>query len=187
MSSYWLLIVMFAVFYKVNSEYQQYQPPIVNPRFPYGVPLDYRITTSSKKPVEHRDPDSLWLGKNKLNLNHFYFLNFMKENFTLAGFFPIWSAVLVLLTGFCLLISLVGVFCWLIGMINPRRQLLKEASIIKAQQEEQYEQYYDDISMKMIDPIDQNNSTLFSNSRLMSDYGVSDPILNKKIFLKDNF
>ena len=71
-------------------------------------------------------------------------------------------------------------------MINPRRQLLKEASIIKAQQEEQYEQYYDDISMKMIDPIDQNSSTLFSNSRLMSDYGVSDPKLKKKIFLKDN-
>jgi hypothetical protein len=90
------------------------------------------------------------------------------------------------MTGFCLLISLIGVFCWLIGMINPRRQLLKEASIIKAQQEEQYEQYYDDISMKMIDPIDQNNSNLFSSSRLMSDYAVSDPKLKKKLFLKDN-
>jgi hypothetical protein len=71
MSRYWLLIVIFAVLYKANGEFQQYQPPIVNPRFPYGVPLDYRITTSSKKPVENRDPDSLWLGKKFIKLTFY--------------------------------------------------------------------------------------------------------------------
>jgi len=71
MSSNWLLIFMFTILYQVNSEYQHYQSPVVNPRFPYGVPLDYRITTSSKKPVEHRDPDSLWLGRHLILLKVF--------------------------------------------------------------------------------------------------------------------
>lgn len=47
------------------------------------------------------------------------------------------------------------------------------------------EQYYDDISMRMLDTTDKNNSNLFNDSRLVSEYEM-DPKLKKKIFRREH-
>lgn len=44
----------------------------------------------------------------------------------MKGFFPIWSAILVCLTGFCLIVMLLGFVCYAAGCENPRKRYLKK-------------------------------------------------------------
>ncbi len=70
---------------------------------------------------------------------------------------------------------------------------LKRDSCIAKQQQKQYidsqtyneHEYYDDISMRMLDTIDKNNSNLFNDSKLVSEYEM-DPKLKKKIFRREH-
>lgn len=93
---------------------------------------------------------------------------------------------MVALTSFCLVLALIGTFCWLLGCNNPRRVLEKEASMLREQQEQDIEeQFYDDISMRMLDTLDKNHSSLFNDSRLVSEYEI-DSKLKKKKFRSDH-
>jgi hypothetical protein len=94
--------------------------------------------------------------------------------------------------------------CWWGGCTNPRNELIREAHKLKKQQLEQdlvlmEEQFYDDISDRMIggpacdltiDRVIDNNSILFSNSRLInSELDMDTKYLSdakKKIFMKDH-
>ena len=103
----------------------------------------------------------------------------------IKGFFPIWAACLVALTVFCLILSLIGFFCWLAGCNNPRRKLQQEAELLKKQQQRDEvieEQFYDDISMRMLDNTDKNASSLFSDSKiyLKNEQEVDSKIKRKK-------
>jgi hypothetical protein len=101
------------------------------------------------------------------------------------------------MTGFCLFVSLVGSLCWLAGCTNPRNQMRLESQKLKKQQQDQEivmmeEQLYDDISVRMIDnTLDRvvDNSTLFSNSRLISEFDTDSKYFieaKKKKFMRDH-
>lgn len=136
--------------------------------------LTYRFSSTTQVYTPRHDPDSLFF-----------------------GFFPIWSAILVALTAFCLMVSLVGVCCWFIGLKNPRRVLQEEAKKYKKQVEKEQEikeyfaeeQFYDDISMRMLDSVDKNASSLFASSKLIAESDYESKIYleaKKKRFMRDH-
>ena len=58
--------------------------------------------------------------------------------------------------------------------------------MLREQQEQDIEeQFYDDISMRMLDTLDKNHSSLFNDSRLVSEYEI-DSKLKKKKFRSDH-
>jgi hypothetical protein len=84
-----------------------------------------------------------------------------------------------------LILSLIGFFCWLAGCNNPRRKLQQEADMLKKQQQRDEiieEQFYDDISMRMLDNTDKNASSLFSDSKiyLKNEQEIDSKIKRKK-------
>jgi glucose-6-phosphate-specific signal transduction histidine kinase len=83
------------------------------------------------------------------------------------------------------------------GCSNPRTELRREAEKLKKQQLEQdlvlmEEQLYDDISLRLSDNIGErvvDNSTLFSNSKLISELESDSKYLTdvkKKKFMRDH-
>lgn len=136
--------------------------------------LTYRHSTTTFGSTPRHDPDSLFF-----------------------GFFPIWSAILVALTAFCLLISLIGVCCWIVGLKNPRSILKNEAKkykkqLEKEQQVKEYfaeEQFYDDISMRMLDTMEKNTSNSLASTKLISESEYESKIYleaKKKRFMRDH-
>ncbi|RMZ94654.1 hypothetical protein BpHYR1_005409 [Brachionus plicatilis] len=136
--------------------------------------LTYRYSTTTQASTPRHDPDSLFF-----------------------GFFPIWSAILVALTGFCLFVSLIGVCCWIVGLKNPRTLLHEEAKkcrkkIEKEQQIKEFlaeEQFYDDISMRMLDSMDKNASISYASAKLITESEYESKIYvenKKKRFMRDH-
>ena len=101
-------------------------------------------------------------------------------NIEFLGFFPLWSAILVGLTCFCLLISLIALICHYTGCRNPRNTYLKEKKVNRALMKQQLEMDFavepndDYVSVTMMDQITADNQSqrLFSSSRLMPQINV---------------
>ncbi|CAF0758017.1 unnamed protein product [Brachionus calyciflorus] len=135
--------------------------------------LTYKYSTTTRPVTPRPDPDSFFL-----------------------GFFPIWSAILIGLTGFCLFVSLIGLCCWLIGLNNPRRVMKEQNNKYKKQLQKEQEmqqeyledQYYDDISMRMIDTIDKHGPNLFADAKLVTEFDYESKIYmeKKKKFMRDH-
>jgi hypothetical protein len=106
------------------------------------------------------------------------------------------------MTGACLIISLVGLFCYLAGLSNPRQRLYEESKKLRKkkeiEEEEIYEppvdveQYYDHISEKMLDQSVVNKtaaSSLFNESKVISETDFESKKMieaKKKKFLRDH-
>lgn len=181
-------IPMFAAEYHIPK-------PNLNPNDEFF--LTYRYSTTSRMTATKEDPDSYFFGMKKKKGILFSWIFIFSNIFVWIGFFPIWSAILVCMTGFCLFVSLVGSLCWLVGCTNPRNQMRFESQKLKKQQQDQEivmmeEQLYDDISVRMIDnTLDRvvDNSTLFSNSRLISEFDTDSKYFieaKKKKFMRDH-
>jgi len=142
-------VCLLSILVSSSLSYEDRPNSYQRPRNRFGNdPLNYRITTQVATTTRRSDPDS-------------YFF----------GFFPLWSVFLVGLTSICLCVALFGIFCWLVGMINPiqqarlarqnekriymqRQEALDEFNVeskLNPSGNHQSEEVYDDISMRMFD------------------------------------
>lgn len=183
-----MLINFILIAFVINANAQQQQQQTTK-RPAYGYYNNRLFTTRHRILKSHKEPDQLFFGM--LKLIKIWFISIFLLYF--EGFFPLWSAILVGLTGVCLFISLIGITCYLAGCRNPHRRFTfkKDDSILK-QQFDLPMSNDDYVSMSMIESMDKNSSKLFSDSRLISteyDYEINTKIydkMKKKRFLKDN-
>lgn len=185
------LILIMHLVHNVNSQPNNQQATSKRPQM-YGYLYNRQFTTRHRTLKNHRQ-DQLFFGEiSEQHLIQLIQNSFLNINYIYKGFFPIWSAILVGVTGVCLFISLLAISCYLAGCRNPHKRLMlkKDDSILR--QEFELPMSNDDyVSMSMIESMEKQSNKLFSDSRLISeyDYELNSKIydkMKKKRFLKDN-
>ena len=125
-----LIVIYMSTYVRAQPEYPYYRhrvttfPPFDRMDNIKKLNLKEKLKKQDIEVNSRKDPDSLFFG-----MGLFYMTSIEPEQIRaltcfgiLKGFFPVWSAILVGLTGFCFFIMLIGVLCHLAGCLSPKRK-----------------------------------------------------------------